>query len=246
MKHITSPTNPLIKDLLKLYDKSERLKEKKFLVEGYHLVEEAYLAKVLETVFVIEESKRFSGVEVITVSNKVIEKLAKTKNPQGIIGLCKMTSDFELQGSKFLLVDKVSDPGNMGTIIRTALGFNIDAIIISPETVDIYNDKVIRSTQGAIFKIPIVEMDLIKAIEKLRKEDVYIIGTALNNSISLKELKKVNKYAIIVGNEAQGISPEVLKHTDINIKIEINPKLESLNVGIAAAIMMFYLGEVNV
>lgn len=241
MKTITSPTNPFIKDLMKLYDSGERKQKNKFLVEGYHLVNEAKQAGVLDIVLISNEDDFIDGVTNILVTNDIINKLSKTKTPQGIMGVCNIKKNQVITGSKFLLLDNVSDPGNLGTIIRTALGFNIDSIIISPDSVDIYNDKVIRSTQGALFKIPIIEMDIISAINKLKQDNIYIIGSSLNNSVSLKTLNKVDKYAIILGNEAQGITAEVLSNTDINVKIEINEQLESLNVAIAGAILLFYL-----
>lgn len=241
MKTITSPTNPFIKDLMKLYDSGERKQKNKFLVEGYHLVNEAKQAGVLDIVLISNEDDFIDGVTNILVTNDIINKLSKTKTPQGIMGVCNIKTNQVITGSKFLLLDNVSDPGNLGTIIRTALGFNIDSIIISPDSVDIYNDKVIRSTQGALFKIPIIEMDIISAINKLKQDNIYIIGSSLNNSVSLKTLNKVDKYAIILGNEAQGITAEVLSNTDINVKIEINEQLESLNVAIAGAILLFYL-----
>lgn len=241
MKQITSLANPLVKELLKLYDKNERINQKKFLIEGYHLVNEALNTQVLDTVLITQESDYISGVNNILVSTCIINKLAKTKTPQPIMGICKIKENKILDGDRFLLLDNLSDPGNVGTIIRTALGFKIDGIIVSPETVDVYNDKVIRSTQGAIFKVPLIQMPIIDAIEALKAQGVKVIGTALKNSISLKELVKPKKYAIVLGNEAQGITEEVLRKTDVNVKIDINEALESLNVAIAGAIMMFYL-----
>lgn len=241
MKQITSLTNPLVKELLKLYDKNERIKQRKYLIEGYHLVKEALSAKVLDTVLIINASDYIDGVNNILVSENIINKLAKTKNPQGIIGVCLMKEINRLIGSRFILLDNVSDPGNLGTIIRTALGFNIDGVILSPGTVDVYNDKVIRSTQGALFKVPLIQMDLVEAIKALKNNGIYIIGTSLHQSIDLKQLNKPNKFGIVLGNEAQGINDSILQLTDVNVKIDINEALESLNVAIAGAIMMFYL-----
>ena len=240
MIKITSLTNNTIKEIAKLKDSKNRNFEQKYIIEGYHLVKEAKLANVLETVLIIDESDQVENVENILVNDAIIKKLSSTVNPQNIIGICKMTSS-NITGSKFLLLDNINDPGNMGTLIRTALGFNIDTIIVSNDSVDIYNDKVLRSTQGAIFNIRIVKKDIIEVINFLKMENIKIIGTTLENSKSLNQLKLNDKYAIILGNEANGVKKEILNLTDINVRIDMNTKLESLNVGVAGGIIMHYL-----
>ncbi|HHU56061.1 MAG TPA: RNA methyltransferase [Acholeplasmataceae bacterium] len=243
MKVINSITNPYIIKLNKLKSKKYRDKVKLFLIEGYHLVSEALQAKALKQVLIIDEKNKIQGVENILVNRKIIEKLSQTQNPQNIIGVCDIKEMGEIKGSRFLLLDDVSDPGNLGTLIRTALGFNIDQIILSENSVDLYNDKVIRATQGALFKINIIYYSLPKAIQKLKNENVYIIGSSLKNAKPLRKVKSIEKYAIILGNESLGIKDEILDLTDVNVKIEINEKLESLNVAIAGAILMYYFGE---
>lgn len=245
MKKITSVSNPYIKELLKLQDKKTRDLENRFLIEGYHLVEEAKIANVLEEILIINESDAIENIETTLVNNEIISKLSKTKNPQSIIGVCKIESNNEIKGERLLLLDDVNDPGNLGTLIRSALGFNIDTIILSPNCVDVYNDKVIRSTQGAIFKINIVTKDLREVIKFLKSKEIKVIGTSLNKSLGLNSLDSIKKYALILGNEANGISEEVLNQTDFNIKIDINNKLESLNVAVAGAILMHYLDMKN-
>ncbi len=245
MKKITSVSNPYIKELLKLQDKKTRDLENRFLIEGYHLVEEAKNANVLEEILIINESDAIENIETTLVNNEIISKLSKTKNPQSIIGVCKIKSNNEIIGERLLLLDDVNDPGNLGTLIRSALGFNIDTIILSPNCVDVYNDKVIRATQGAIFKINIVTKDLSEVIKFLKSKEIKVIGTSLNKSLGLNSLDSIKKYALILGNEANGISEEVLNQTDFNIKIDINNKLESLNVAVAGAILMHYLDMKN-
>lgn len=245
MKVITSFVNPYIKELSKLKQKKYRDLNQLFLIEGYHLVHEAKLAKCLKTVLIVNENDRMEDVENIVVTREIICKLSQTQNPQNIIGVCSLSNDNHLKGNRFLLLDDVSDPGNLGTLIRSALGFNIDQMILGVNCVDLYNDKVIRATQGAFFKMSIIQMPLEDAILKLKKDDVYIIGTSLKNAKSLDELPKLTRYAIILGNEALGVKEELLQLTDVNVKIKMNEKLESLNVAIAGSIIMYYLGVMS-
>ena len=243
MKEITSINNDYIKYLLKLKDKKTRIEEKKYLIEGYHLVEEAYNAKVLEEILYIEDFNNFNNISKIKVTESIIKKLSSTVNPQGIIGVCKINNDNIIKGNKILLLDNINDPGNLGTLIRSSLGFEIDTIVMSHDCVDLYNEKVIRATQGAIFKINIVIEDLNESIKFLKTRDVKIIGTALDSAKYLQEIKGINKYAILLGNEARGVKRELLDQTDINVKIEMNNQLESLNVAVAGSILMYYLNN---
>lgn len=242
MKEILSVNNELIKNTAKLKDKKYRIEQQEFLIEGYHLVNEAYNKNRLIKVFTIDDVE-FKNVEIIKVSKEVIRKLSNTINPQNIVGVCTMERDINFKGNKFLILDCVSDPGNMGTLIRSALGFGIDTIIISNDSVDIYNDKVIRSTQGALFNVHIIVMSVKEAIIKLKQQNVTIIGTSLKSSIDLRQIKKQEKYAIILGNEARGLSDEVCSMTDVNVRIAIDKQLESLNVAVAGSIVMYYLNN---
>jgi TrmH family RNA methyltransferase len=244
IKEITSLTNPYIKSLEKLYDKKVRDNEKQYLIEGYHLVKEAINSHVLETVLISNNDDEVEGIENILVPYEIIKKLSKTKTPQGIIGVCKIKESSELLGDKVLLLDGVNDPGNLGTLIRSALGFNFNDIIISNNTVDVYNDKVLRSTQGAHFKVNIIRRDLIDAIKELKANNYMVIGT-LDSQTDLQSIKIKTKYAVILGNEANGISPEVLKQTDVSVRIGMSDQLESLNVSVAGSIMMYYLNELK-
>ena len=140
-------------------------------------------------------------------------------------------------------MDNINDPGNMGTLIRSSLGFGIDTIVISNDSVDVFNEKVIRASQGAIFNVNIVYADLLTVIEKLKAQSVKVIGTSLESSVDLKEVGKLEKYAIILGNEANGVKKEILNETDTNVRIKMDSKLESLNVAVAGSIIMYYLCE---
>lgn len=244
MREINSTNNEYIKYLFKLKEKKYRILEDKFLIEGYHLVEEAYKANnLIEILVTSTDNIVYKDIEITKVNSQIIEKLSSTLNPQNIIGVCKINKSKSFQGNKFLLLDNINDPGNMGTLIRSALGFGIDTIVLSKNCVDIYNEKVLRATQGALFKTNIVIDELEKIIEDLKEKDVKIIGTSLNADYELKKLPKYEKFAIILGNEANGVREEILNLTDVNVKIEMNPQLESLNVSVAGSIMMYYLYE---
>lgn len=243
MKKITSINNPYIKEVLKLNQKKYRDKAKAYLIEGYHLVFEALKEGVLKEVFITNEKDKIYGVINTLCNEEVISKLSQTSSPQNIVGIVNYFENKDYPINRCLLLDDINDPGNLGTLIRSALGFNIDTIVMSPNCVDLYNDKVVRASQGAIFRLNFITKDLNEAIEQLKAEKIKVIGTSLNKAIPLKELKIVDKYAILLGNEAHGVNEKLLELCDQNVKIEIDERLESLNVAIAGAIIMYYLNN---
>ena len=247
--NITSTSNETIKYFISLNDKKTRMNAKRFIVEGYHLVDEASKTNLLEAIISTDEKelKKINNVKRYLVNDAIINKIATTKNPQNILGIVKMLDHnitnlvpiIKENKTKLIMLDDVNDPGNLGTIIRTAAGLGYDGIIMSPNTVDLYNEKVIRSTQGVMFKIPIIKANLQEVIKLLKKEKVFCIGTALTNAKDVKHITKKDKFAICLGNEAKGISKEVLDNMDENVKIAMNNDVESLNVSIAAGIIMY-------
>lgn len=251
--NITSTSNETIKYFISLNDKKTRMNAKRFIVEGYHLVNEASKTNLLEAIISTDEKelKKINNVKRYLVNDAIINKIATTKNPQNILGIVKMLDHnitnllpiIKGNKTKLIMLDDVNDPGNLGTIIRTAAGLGYDGIIMSPNTVDLYNEKVIRSTQGVMFKIPIIKANLQEVIKMLKKEKVFCIGTALTNAKDVKHITKKDKFAICLGNEAKGISKEVLDSMDENVKIAMNNDVESLNVSIAAGIIMYEMME---
>lgn len=238
MEKITSVNNSLIKELSLLKNKKHRDEKRLFLVEGYHLVEESLKANQLKIVLITDEKDEVKGIRNVLVTPSIIDKLSSTKSPQAIIGVSSYLDNTSITGERFLLLDNIQDPGNFGTIIRSAIAFEIDQIIISPDTVDCYNDKVIRSTQGAIFKIPILRLDLLEAIKQLKEKNIAIYGTDLFGT-PLNETPLNTKYAICLGNEGNGVRKNVKASCDYNILIEMNKNIESLNVGVAGSILMY-------
>ena len=241
---ITSINNQTIKELDKLKQKKHRDLEQKFLIEGEHLVEEAEKSGVLEKIILLENSEYPSKLEKIYVSKNVMKKLSSLDTPPNIIGVCKMLSKKEL-GKKVLLLDDIQDPGNLGTIIRSSVAFNVDSIVMSLNTVDLYNPKVIRSTQGMIFKINIIKDDLGQVIEKLKSKNIPIYTTNVNGGENIKNINSTDSYGLIMGNEGNGVKDEISTLADRKIYIPMNSKVESLNVSVAASILLYELGDKN-
>ena len=240
MRMIASPNNDFIRKLKKLHEKKHRDRERMFLLEGYHLIGEAKAAGLLEQVFIVREEDFVQGVENVLVSESVIKKLAFTVSPQPIVGLCGFFPDHDLKGNRILLLDGLQDPGNLGTILRSSLGFGVDLLVFGSGAVDIYNDKFIRATQGAIFRTKVIKNDLLTAIKTIKRKGIPVIGTSLNGK-PLREVPRMESYALILGSEGRGGETAILKETDFNVTIEIRPELESLNVAVAAGIIMHHL-----
>ena len=143
--------------------------------------------------------------------------------------------------SKYLVLDDVADPGNLGTIIRSSLALGIEALIVSKDTVDEYNDKVLRSTQGAIFKLPIFREDLKEAINDLKEQKIPVLVTSLKDAENVKDLNRMDKFALVLGNEARGVKEELVNLADKVIKITMHNNVESLNVAMSAGMIAYYL-----
>ena len=241
---ITSLQNETIKEIMKLKQKKYRDEKDLFLVEGYHLVEEARKANCIQMLITTLEEKFVE--KTLYVSDKVMEKLAFTKSPQPIMAICYKNKNQELlkAGKRYLLLDGLQDPGNVGTIMRTALAFGYDQIIMSKDCVDLYNDKVIRSTQWALFQMNTCIMDLKEAITFLKQQGVKVYGTCLQNAQSIDQHQRYSQMAFVMGNEGQGVHQEILDLCDERLYIPIQ-SIESLNVAIAAAITMYHFKEMN-
>lgn len=235
----TSVNNPKIKQLSKLKTKKYRDQEKLFLVEGKHLVKEAYDSGYLKELFLLENINYDLDIETNYITKPVLNYLTNVETSTGIIGLCKL-KDMKLKGNKLLILDSIQDPGNLGTIIRSSVAFNIDTIIINDKCADPYSDKVIRSSQGMLFKTNIIKRNLSDFLKEI-KGQIPIYGTKVTGGKILKDLEKNQKFAIIMGNEGQGVSEELLKLCDDYLYIPMNKDCESLNVGVATSIILYEL-----
>lgn len=236
----TSLDNERIKNIKKLQNKKFRDIEKLFLVEGDHLVKEAYNAGLLKTLIVLENYEFSLEVEKITCSEKVMRYLSELDNYKKVMGICYKKED-EIKGNRILALDGVQDPGNLGTIIRSAVAFNIDTILLSKECVDLYNSKVIRACQGMNFHINIVITDLKEALLSLKDYKIY--GTKVDGGSSIKNITKEDKFVIVMGNEGNGVSSEILDLCNDYIYIDMNEKCESLNVAVATSIILYELDK---
>ena len=165
----------------------------------------------------------------------------KNINTSSFIGIVRKENNLNQNGKKYLMLDKISDPGNLGTIIRSAVAFSVDNIILSLDCCDVYNDKTIRASEGAIFKINIIKDDLVKAINKLKSKNIPIYGTDVRNGIDVRNINN-NSFCVVMGNEGNGISEKVKQVIEKNIYIKTST-VESLNVGVATSIILYELSN---
>ena len=232
---IESPNNTKIVEYAKLNTKKYRDQENLFIVEGEHLVEEAIKAGCIKEIFSLDERPNTTQV-----SERVMAKLSGLDTPPKVLAICHKLKESDISGN-ILILDDIQDPGNLGTIIRSALAFGIKDIVVSPNTVDLYNNKTIRATEGMMFKINYLKRDLIPFIKELKDYD--IITTDVNSGTDLKALKVNNKYALIMGNEGNGVKGEIASLATHKVNIRINKECESLNVGVASSIILYELNN---
>ena len=237
----TSIDNEKIKEIAKLKDKKYRKGSDLFLIEGEHLILEAYKNGYLKKIIKLETDKVNFDVETINVSSKVLKYLSSLETPT-IIGISKKKDD-QIKGNRILILDNIQDPGNLGTIIRSSVAFNIDTIILSEDSVDLYNEKVIRATQGLIFYINIVRGNLEEIVKNLKQKGYSIYATKVNGGKSLKNIEELKKFAIIMGNEGNGVRTSLLNGCDEYLYIDMNKNCESLNVGVATSIILYELDK---
>ena len=238
---ITSLDNDRIKGYIKLKDRKYRKKTNTFIIEGRHLVLEAYKAgKIIELILEKDEVLPLD-LPIVYVTNEIINKISELENPSTVMALCKMEEQEELKGEKILMLDGIQDPGNLGTIVRSALAFNVDTIVLSPDCVDLYNPKVIRSTQGMVFNINIIRKDLEPIIETLKEREIPVYGTRVEYGEDITYLKEKDKknFCLIMGNEGQGVRREILDMCDKFLFIDMNDQVESLNVAVATSILLY-------
>ncbi len=258
---ITSKANPTVVKISKLVNKKFRKEERLFTLDGVKLFFEAYnfgaeIKYVIlsnETAIsdeIIEKIKLLKafGTQILCVSEAVFAKLTEETAPQGIITVCSFlkihnyTDEILNVGEeKIMAFESIRDPGNLGTIIRNAAAFGIDRLVLSSDCVDLYSQKVLRATMGAIFKVRIdIVNDFCRALNDLKKQNRRVISTTLGeNSLKLGSCNLNKKDVFIVGNEGHGISESVISLSDETMFIPMKENTESLNAAIAAAILMW-------
>lgn len=237
---IESIHNPKVKLLVKLKNKKDIESNNLFIVEGQYLVEEAIKNNYIKEIFLLDKEDNIYG-EVTYVTKDILKKITNLANAPKVIALCHLLKEKEIKGN-VLMLDNIKDPGNLGTIIRSAVAFNYDTIIISKESVSLYNPKVIRATEGMLFNINIITNDLIPYINKLKKDNYLIYGTDVKEGV-LPESESKTKHALIIGSEATGINKNILELCNKKLYINMNDKCESLNASISASILMYELNK---
>jgi len=255
---ITSSSNQIIKDAKSLHKKKERWIKRRFFIEGVRAVEESVYSKAKieyiiysDMIYNVKGGRELlveielSGYKTYHVTDKLFLEITDTETPQGIFASVNFTLKnigdvFSNDKNYFILLDKVQDPGNMGTIIRTADAFGANGIIITNGCVDVFNPKTIRSTMGSIFHIPLIYYNkTIDAINDLKSKGVEIMTTSLNSSVYCYEVDLNKDIALVIGNEASGVSEDVIKISDTLIKIPMEGEAESLNAAVASAVIMY-------
>lgn len=255
MNYINSVDNKNIKEVKKLMEKKERFRAKKYVIEGEKLIEDAIESRAEFEKFLVSESfykkstdfmiRLNSKNDVYVLKDNLFKAIKTTETTQGILAVVKMPlsyfQGFSIKNKKFLLIlEDIQDPGNMGTIIRTADAFGVDGLLVSNGCVDIYNPKVVRSTMGGIFRVPICKFDKIEEIIVLLKGNgIEVYASSLETKNSIESVIFNKKTALIIGNESNGVSKKVLKEVDKRVKIPISEKTDSLNAAVATGILVY-------
>ena len=236
---ITSLDNDRIKGYIKLKDRKYRKKTNTFIVEGRHLVLEAYKAgKIIELILEKDEVLPLD-LPIVYVTNEIISRISEMETPSTVMALCKMDCEEEIKGEKILMLDGIQDPGNLGTILRTVDSVGLKQLIVSKGTADAYNPKVVRSTMGAIFRVKVIEVENLKeTIEIIRKNNYNLLVTSLQTNDSVYDMDYYKK-VIVIGNEANGVSKEIQDIADNRIKIPMLGKTESLNASVATGVILY-------
>ena len=236
---IESVNNERIKKYSKLLNKKYRDETGLYLVSTDHLVSESLKKDLVVEIFLLDGYENKYG-NVTYVSKSVMRKLSNLTTLPNVVAVVKKQEENNISGNVILL-DGLQDPGNVGTIIRSAVAFNIETIIIGDNTVDIYNEKVLRASEGMLYNVNIVKLNLINAIKYLKDNNYTVIGTKVDGGKNIRDIN-LDKYAFVVGNEGNGISGNILELCDEYVYINMNKNAESLNVGVASSIIMY---EIN-
>lgn len=251
MDIITSLENKMIKEIVSLQSKKQRHKSAKFLLESKRGIEEALIYGNIPEIIVLREDTELPGFllnyekSVVKVTEKIFMKISSTEKSQGIVGVYKFFNykiNSILDKRKILFLDGIQDPGNLGTIIRSAAAFNLDGILVGPGSVDIYNDKVLRSTLGGIFALPILEIKT-EELKLFKKHGFNIIGAKIGGR-NIYNYSFNEKVIVGIGNENSGLSRDFMDISDDYISIQISEKMESLNASVAASIILYELNRI--
>lgn len=242
---ITSVNNELVKETVKLQQKKFRDIERKFLLEGFKAIEEAYeIGLEIEKIFVLKEKTErysFAKDKLIETNEAVLKKISTTDTaPEavGVAGQKNFDKKVLKHARKVLLLEGIKDVGNLGTILRSATAFNVDAVILYGSCADIYNPKCVRASVGNLCKIPVFNMNSIEELQRYFN-DFERIATLPRSTHLLKNFKPEKRMLIMFGSEADGLSQELIDYSTTSVKIEMNPCVESLNLSISCGIILY-------
>ena len=254
MQTISSKDNELIKHIKKLKDKKERDLSNEYIIEGIKLIQEAIQENAkIKQIIICDDCEKTESIpkdlmyeiakqECIYVTNKVFDSITEVMNPQGILAIIeKQSKEIQIDDKQdiILALDDIQDPGNLGTILRTADSIGLTQILVSKGTADCYNPKVVRSTMGAIFRVKIIECeDLVKTLKEIKKHKFEIVVSSLQTDNSIYDIN-YHKKVIVIGNEANGVKKEIQDLADKKIKIPMLGKTESLNASVATGIILY-------
>lgn len=250
-KFISSSQNPIIKNIQLLQKKkSERKKQGVFIVEGIRAVNEVPVHQRIEYIITVDsfdstQIKCLDRSKWIVVTDEIFASISDTESPQGVMAIvaqnrASLESLNEKEKPFYLLLENVQDPGNLGTMIRTAYGFGVDAIFVSKGSVDVYSPKTIRATMGAVCHIPIImDIEMKECIQWLKEKNIAVYATALEESKVIYDNDFTKSTALIIGNEANGVSEMTKQLATTKVRIPMPGGLESLNASIAASVCMY-------
>jgi TrmH family RNA methyltransferase len=246
---ITSLTNDKVKHVRSLAERKQRIKQQRFAIEGARLIDDALAANLTpDWIFCAERLPSRSqetlsrlkkrGVEIIPVSDAVFKACSKTETPQGLIAVLPIPKLAVPSNPKMILIaDSLRDPGNLGTLLRSAAASDVNVVLLSPETVDAYNPKVVRGAMGAHFRLPIVESAWVEIAERVKGLVVYL--AAADGELNYTSVEWTQPSALIVGGEASGASKDAVQLATKHISIPLSREVESLNAAVAASIILF-------
>ena len=254
MQVISSKENELIKHIKKLKDKKERDISNEYIIEGVKLIQEAIQEKAkIKQIIICEECEKAETIpkeimyeiaryECIYITKKLYNYLTEVKTPQGILAVIEKESNeknIDYTQEIIVALDGIQDPGNLGTILRTVDSIGLTQILVSKDTADSFNPKVVRSTMGAIFRVKVIECeDLEKTLKEIKKHKFEIVVTSLQTKNSIYDID-YNKKVIVIGNEANGVQEKIQKLADKKVKIPMLGKTESLNASVATGIILY-------